>query len=166
MKKVSVIAIIVLVVVIPLLLFVFSRKGNISIPLVEGLSWKSTPNQTAQLLGEPVEEWLDTQVTGKNIYIYGTNIFGREASVRVFFLNNKIPTDLYFTWEHCDEDFFDQVYECMYSYCKEKNFFVDKTSYSQHDKYISINKTNGTTMISYTIIQDGTTVRVNCVKRS
>ena len=121
MKKVSIIAIVALVVIIPLLIFVFSGKGNIPIPLVEGLSWKSTPKQTAQLLGEPVEEWLDAQVTGKNIYIYSANVLGHEASVRVFFAKNKTLTDLYFTWENCDEDFSDQVKRQGTVLCLDRN---------------------------------------------
>ena len=160
MKKVSIIAIIVLVVVIPLLIFVFSGNGNIPIPLVEGLSWKSTPKQTAQLLGEPVEEWLDSNVTGKNIYVYSANVLGHKASVEVFFLNDKEPTNIYFTWEHCDEDFFDQVYECIYSYCSnDKNFYIKE--YNKKDVLLGIN--NGATGIYYTIKQNGTTVEVICI---
>ena len=165
MKKVSIIAIVALVVIIPLLIFVFSGKGNIPIPLVEGLSWKSTPKQTAQLLGEPLEEWLDTNVTGKNIYVYRANVLGHEASVRVFFAKNKTLTDLYFTWENCDEDFSDQVYECIYSYCsKDKNFYVEESDYPpNYEKNISMGINNGATGIYYSIEQEGTTVRVICI---
>ena len=165
MKKVSVIAIIVLVVVIPLLIFVFSGKGNIPIPLVEGLSWKSTPKQTAQLLGEPVEEWLDSNVTGKNIYVYSANVLGHKASVEVFFLNDKEPTNIYFTWEHCDENFFDQVYECIYSYCsKDKSFYIKESNNPHSDeKRVVMGINNGATGISYTIKQNGTTIEVICI---
>ena len=165
MKKVSIIAVVALVVVIPLLIFVFSGKCKSSIPLVQGLSWKSTPKQTAQLLGEPLEEWLDSNVTEKNKYVYRVNVLGREASVLCLFANNKTLTDLYFTWENCDEDFSDQVYECIYSYCsKDKNFYVEESDYPpNYEKNISMGINNGATGISYKIKQNGTTVEVICI---
>ena len=101
----------------------------------------------------------------KNIYVNSAHVLGLEASVEVFFADNKTLTDLYFTWENCGVAFSDQVYECIYSYCsKDKNFYVKESDYPpNYEKNISMGINNGATGIHYSIKQEGTTVRVICI---
>ena len=67
--------------------------------------------------------------------------------------------------EHCDENFFDQVYECIYSYCrKDKNFYIKESNNPHSDeKRVVMGINNGATGISYKIKQNGTTIEVICI---
>ena len=139
-----------------------------TIPLVDGLYWDASPKQVSQILGDSNKIIVNSCDTGKNEYQYKTRIFGEEATIVCFFLNENCITDIYITWDNCSPTVYEKVYECLYSYyCNNKYFFVEEGEEIKNDySYCRIGTNNGTTGIFYEIKKTDTVVSVTCINNS
>ena len=148
-------------------LTVFYTDSAAAIPLLDGLRFGSTPKQVTRQLGESFEISHDAAGTGKTVYRYKTAVFGHEAVVTCYFLNNRRLTETSITWNTNNADLYNQIYTCLYDYYSgNKYFFEEDTQMIDTQSKIFMGLDRGATGLYYTIISTTEFLTVQCVDNS
>lgn len=159
-------AILVLLLIIGLsMLFMLSADAmhaELSVPLVEDLEFRISPEETAQLFGQAYETVPNYMDTGKTLYRYTASVMGQNARIGCCFLDDRRLVDIWFQWDQDIDQIYNRVYDCLYThYSSHKDFFMETGENS-----ITLGTDNGVTGLRYRITKNSDSVVVSCVDHS
>lgn len=161
MKKYMIPAVI-LVLLLIISLSMLSMRTDLSVPLVEDLEFRISPEKTAKLFGQAYETVPNYMDTGKTLYRYTTSVMGQSAQISCCFHDDRRLVDIWFQWDQDIDQIYNQVYACLHAYYSDhKDFFIETGENS-----ITLGTDNGVTGLRYRITKNSDSVVVFCMDHS
>lgn len=142
---------------------VFAINTDNRIPLIDGLRFDMSPKQAAKILGQPCS--IQQDVKEKMEYTFKTDVLGKEATVRCYFLKDRRLTDVYIYWEKNFEGLHQSAYDSLYDHYHDKKYFFGGcgAQLNTAEKHSSIGTDNGSTGMFYDIYETDSKLHISCI---